>query len=112
MKNRCCHVHQQSEIFTQLFPSKAYLNLSRVFGISSEMPSNSKNYFGFVVDEFSKPVQTVNLTRQDCWARSQKTKCPGSPEFLPNPDRKPHSNLLRVFDVICQAILKIIMASV
>ena len=35
------------------------------------MPHNSKNYFGFLEGEFSEPVQTVNIAKQDCRAYSQ-----------------------------------------
>ena len=31
----------------------------RVFGVSLEMPSDSRNYFGFQVDELSELVQTI-----------------------------------------------------
>ena len=54
------------------FLQKAHSNPLTVFGVSSEMPSDSKNYFGFVVDEFSEPVQTVNIARQDCWTQQQQ----------------------------------------
>ena len=54
------------------FLQKPHSNLLKLFGVSSEMPNDSKNYFGFVVDEFSEPLQTVNIARQNCRARSQK----------------------------------------
>ena len=36
------------------------------------MLSNSYNNFGFLVDEFSERVQTVNIPKQDGRARSQE----------------------------------------
>ena len=48
------------------FLQKPHSNLLRVFGVGSEMPSDSKSYFRFVVDEFSQHVQTVNIAKQDC----------------------------------------------
>ena len=46
------------------FPQKPHSHLLRVFVVSSEMTSHPKNYSGFVVDEFSQPVQTVNIAKQ------------------------------------------------
>ena len=43
---------------SQNFPAKPHLNL-RVFDLCLEMASGSKNYFGFVVDEFSELVHTI-----------------------------------------------------
>lgn len=62
---------------------KPHSNLLRVFGFSSGMLSNSNNYFAFLVDEFSERVQTVNIPKQDCRARSQKDEMPGSHIFQP-----------------------------
>ena len=45
-------------MFTE-FSQKPHANLLRVFDVCLEMPSDSKNYFGFVVDEFSELVYTT-----------------------------------------------------
>ena len=45
--------HQLSQIFTHRLPSKV------AFKPTVEMPSNSKDYFGFVVDTFFEPVNAV-----------------------------------------------------
>ena len=37
-----------------LFTRNSHLNLSGVFNVCLELPSDSKNKFGFVVNEFSE----------------------------------------------------------
>ena len=41
------------------FYGKSHLNLLRVFDLCLEMSSDSKNHFGFVVDELSELVHTI-----------------------------------------------------
>ena len=59
------------------------------------MPSDSRNYFGFVVGEFSELVHTT----KSFVIRLPVTVMPGMQKCSPNSHRKPHANLLRVFDV-------------
>lgn len=43
---------------------------------------NSKNYCGFVVDEFFKLVHTINLHLSDCQSQSQIDQMPGTESKL------------------------------
>ena len=45
--------HQLPQIFTHQIPCKV------AFKPTLEMPSDSKDYFGFVIDQFSEPVHAV-----------------------------------------------------
>ena len=47
------------QIYSPNSRRKSHSKLVRVFDVCLEMPSDSKNYFGFVVDEFSEFVHTV-----------------------------------------------------
>jgi len=43
------------------FDGKDYSNVLKVFDICLELPSQSKDQFGFVVDEFSEIVRTSKI---------------------------------------------------
>ena len=72
-----------SEIFTNS-GRKSYSNLLRISDVCLEMPSDSKNYFGFEVNESSELVHTIkslgsrhwNMRYQTAGHGPNFTKCP------------------------------------
>ena len=72
------------------------------------MPSDLKNYFGFVVDEFSELVHTIKSLRSQhyfyLWRRGQTSTLNARQECSPDFNGKPYLNPVRVFDLCLEML--------
>ena len=76
---------QQSEILTE-FSRKALFKILRVFDLCLEMPSESKSYFGFAVDEFYQ-LSEKKMRAPDISGRFEKIYTVYRPCAITSPKR-------------------------